>query len=95
MRASLNTVRIKKGRMYYRLLLKQGVSLINLRHVREVALRGSVLTIYYPPITDGRGWSGYGWKNLQQEYTYTNDEDATTEFKKIQKFLESEKAPLG
>ena len=81
--------------MYYRLLLKQGVSLINLRHVREVALRGPVLTFYYPPITDGRGWSGYGWKTLEQEYTYNNDEGAKTEFEKIQKFLESEKAHLG
>jgi len=77
--------------MYYRLALKQGLSLINMRHVREVSLRGPVLTVHYPPVTDGRGWTGHGWRNIHQEYTYNNDEVTRAEFEKIQVFLEKQK----
>ena len=89
---SLQTIK-----MYYRLVLKQGQNLINMHQVREVLLRGAVVTIVYPPITDGRGWSGYGWGNLQQEYTYENVDAAKAEFKKIQRFVEAtaSKVPLG
>lgn len=77
--------------MYYRLVLKEGLTLLNMRHVREVALHGAVISIHYPPVTDGRGWGGYGWKNFQQEYTYNNDKAAKAEFEKIQVFLEKQK----
>jgi hypothetical protein len=77
--------------MYYRLVLKDGLTLINMRHVREVLLRGPVITVHYPPVTDGRGLTGYGWKNCQQEYTYNNDESAKAEFEKIQSFVEKQR----
>lgn len=80
--------------MYYRLVLEEGMNLINMRQVREVLLRGKVLTIYFPTITDGKAFS-HGKMDIGQTYTFTTDIGAKTEFEKIQKFLESAKAPLG
>lgn len=81
--------------MYYRLVLRQGVSMINMRHVREVALRGAVLTIYHPPTTDGRGWAGHGIHKNEKEYTFDKIESAKIEFGNIQRFLESRATLLG
>ncbi len=61
-----------------------------MHHVREVALRGTVLTICYPTTTDGRGWSGNGICKNNMEYTFDKKEDANQEFEKIQSFLEKE-----
>jgi hypothetical protein len=82
--------------MYYRMVLKQGMSLLNMCHVREVAIRGPVLTICYPPTTDGRSW-GHGQLNVNQEYTFKDEDGAKAEFEKIQAFLEDTKvsSPLG
>jgi hypothetical protein len=77
--------------MYYRIVLKEGLSLINMRHVREVAQRGPNLDIYYPSITDGRSW-GHGIQKIKDTYTYNNEERAKAEFEKIQTFLETAKA---
>jgi hypothetical protein len=73
--------------MFYRLILNQGISLINMRQVREVALRGPVVAIFYPPLTDGRGWLGRGKQNPQEIYTFNSESAASAEFEKIQAFL--------
>lgn len=73
--------------MFYRLVLKQGISLINIHQVREVALRAQVITISYPPFTDGRGWLGLGTQKPKEIYTFNSESAASTEFEKIQTFL--------
>ena len=77
--------------MYYRMVLKQGMSLLNMHHVREVAVRGPVLTICFPCVTDGRSW-GNGKLNVYQEYTFKDEDGAKAEFEKIRAFLEDAKA---
>jgi hypothetical protein len=83
--------------MFYRFVLKEGASLINMRQVREVSLRGAHLTIYYPTTFDG-GFLGRGFVKPNEFYFFANENDAKAEFEKIQKFLEmesSKSAPLG
>lgn len=75
--------------MYYRIVFKEGASLLNMRHVREVALRGPVLTVYYPAILEG-GLFGRGVVKVNESYTFANKNDAKDEFEKIQKFVETE-----
>jgi hypothetical protein len=95
--ADLKATRFLLTKMYYRIVLKEGASLINMRQVREVSLRGANLTIYYPTTFDG-GFFGRGFVKSNEFYVFANENDSKAEFEKIQKFLETESsksAPLG
>ncbi len=75
--------------MFYRLILKEGISLLNMRHVREVAQRGAVLTVHFQPITDGNGILGQGVRRSVETYTYDSEKAAKEVLEEIHRVCQA------
>ncbi len=74
--------------MFYRLSLKDGIRLINMRHVKEVVQQKKELVFHFKPITNGTTL-GNGVYFDKTVITFDKEEHAVKAAEEVQAFVQA------